>query len=290
MNDEFPHLVGPGKLWGESWYFDFVARGGSWGGYLRVGSYPTLRTGWAWLVLVGDELGDGPVQIAEHRLMPPRQDGSQLIITGPAGEWVLRCHTPYEHWSARVRTPGVSVDLSWRAAAAEYRYERATRYEQPCDVTGEITVHGRTIAVDAYGQRDHSWGVRDWWRIPWLWFAARLDDGSRAHVTQLIGPRPFPAYGYVDSADGRRSLVSQCRLSARPSQDGIPPHRTALSLGPLDLGLTSTWPTAVPLNAPDGRAGTLFRSLCLVEIADGRAGSGWVEWNIPGATRRRTRR
>jgi cytochrome P450 len=286
MNDEFSHPAGPGKLWGESWYFDFADPGGAWGGYLRVGSYPNLGTGWAWLVLVGDEPGNfGSVRVIEHRLAPPRQYGPELVIAGPTAECLLRCRTSHELWSARAHAPGVSLDMSWRASAPEYRYQEATRYEQPCDVAGEITVHGRTVAVNAPGQRDHSWGVRDWWRIPWLWFAAQLDDGTRVHVTQLIVRRPFPAYGYVDSADGRRSLVEECQLSAGPGPGGTPPRRTELSLGPLDLALTTSWPTAVPLDGPDGQAGTLFRSLCVVETAGRQAGSGWLEWNQPGTAR-----
>jgi len=288
MNDEAAHPPGTGKLWGESWYFDFADPGCAWGGYLRVGSYPNLQTGWLWLVLVGDELGDaGPVRIVEHRLAPPRQYGQELVVAGPAGDCLLRCHTSYEHWSARARAPGVSLDLNWHAAAPEYRYEQASRYEQPCDVAGEITVRGRTVAISAPGQRDHSWGVRDWWRIPWLWFAGRLNDGTRAHATQLVVRRPFPAYGYVDSADGRRDLVSECQVSAGPGPDRTPPRRTGLSLGQLDLGLTSRWPANVLLDGPDGQAGTLFRSLCAVETADGRAGSGWLEWNMPGTVPRR---
>lgn len=288
MNDESSHPAGPGKLWGESWYFDFADPGCAWGGYLRVGSYPNLRTGWVWLVLVGDEPGGaGPVQITDHRLAPPRQLGPELVIAGPAIECLLRCHTSHEHWSARARADGVSLDLSWRASAPEYRYAQASRYEQPCDVAGQVTVHGRTIAVDSPGQRDHSWGVRDWWRIPWLWFAARLDDGTRAHVTQLIVRRPFPPDGYVDSADGNRAMVRECELSARPGPDGTPPRCTGLSLGSLHLDLAPRWPTAVPLDGPDGQGGTLFRSLCAVETADGRAGSGWLEWNLPGTVPRR---
>jgi hypothetical protein len=285
MSDEFSHPAGRGALWGESWYFDFADPGGAWGGYLRVGYYPNLGTGSLWLVLIGDQLGEaGPVEIFEHRLAPPRPHGSELVIAGPAAECLLSCRAPYEHWSARADAPGVSLDLNWRASAPEYRYERATRYEQPCDIAGEITVHGRTLAVDAPGQRDHSWGVRDWWRIPWLWFAAQLDDGTRMHMTQLILRRPFPAYGYIDAADGRRSQVDQCRMPGGQGVGSVPPPRTELSLGSLDLFLTSRWPTAVSLDGPDGQTGTLFRSLCEVGTADGRKGSGWVEWNLPGTT------
>ena len=44
-----------------------------------------------------------------------------------------------------------------------------TRYEIPCLVTGTVTVDGETFTVEGQGQRDHSWGVRDWWAFGWCW-------------------------------------------------------------------------------------------------------------------------
>src|SRR5262249_22562464 len=141
---------------------------------------------------------------------------------------------------------------------------------------------GRAVTVDAPGQRDHSWGARDWWRFPWLWAAAHLGDGTRAHVTQLLLPRPFPAYGYVATPGGRLDPVDSCRISTRPGAAPARPDRTELSTGGLDLTATALVPTHIPLDGPDGQVGTLLRVLSRVETPDGRTGAAWLEWNLPG--------
>ena len=45
-------------------------------------------------------------------------------------------------------------------------------------------------SVSGQGQRDHSWGVRDWWAFGWCWAAARLDDGTRVHMVDDPPARP----------------------------------------------------------------------------------------------------
>lgn len=67
-------------------------------------------------------------------------------------------------------------------------------YEQPGSVAGVIEVEGVRCALAGSGLRDHSWGVRDWQRVPyWRWFGfvaepdaflllnnVGLDDGSES--------------------------------------------------------------------------------------------------------------
>jgi hypothetical protein len=280
-------------LWAESWYFDFADLTGRFGGYLRVGVYSNLGVTWFWLVLAGDRLA-APVRIVEHRLAPPEAHGAhgahgaELTVAGDAVSCRLRCDVPRRRWSVEVDAGGHRLDLRWRPAGPVYRYEATTRYEQPARVTGQITVNGAAITVDAPGQRDHSWGVRDWWRLPWLWTASHLDDGTHTQVTQLLPARPFPAYGYVAEPGGRVEPVDRCRISTHPGPDGTAPERTDLSVNGLDLTATALVPTLIGLDGPDGQVGTLLRVLCRVETTDGRAGSAWLEWNLPGV-RARTR-
>ena len=60
------------------------------------------------------------------------------------------------------------LDLEWDTDGDAYAYPPGTtRYEVPCRVHGEILVGDETIEFDGIGQRDHSWGVRDWWTLGW---------------------------------------------------------------------------------------------------------------------------
>ena len=47
----------------------------------------------------------------------------------------------------------------------------------------------------------------------------------------------------------------------------------------LDLAVTPVAFGALRLQAPDGRLSLFPRAMCRVRAADGREGTGWVEWN-----------
>jgi hypothetical protein len=55
----------------------------------------------------------------------------------------------------------------------------SAHYEQPGSVAGVISVEGRRRPLSGQGLRDHSWGVRDWQRVPyWRWFGVVLDPDT----------------------------------------------------------------------------------------------------------------
>jgi hypothetical protein len=67
-----------------------------------------------------------------------------------------------------------TLTLKMRQAA---KMARAHHYEQACRVTGEIRLDDELVSFGGGGQRDHSWGVRDW-KVPtrWRWFVCRFGD------------------------------------------------------------------------------------------------------------------
>jgi hypothetical protein len=281
VTDELAHEPGTDGLWDESWYFDFADADRGLGGYVRLSTYPNLQKSWFWLALVGGWPGrarlvhffDGNIPLAGH--------GSEITLIEPAGSCLLRCEVPFERWSVSAGSGDIELRLDWTCRAPAYRYTDATRYEQAAHVTGEVIVNGTRLPIDAPGQRDHSWGIRDWWRIPWLWIAAHLDDGTDLHLTRLLPHRPFRSIGYVRGADGELAHVADCRVTAVPDARGIPPERTELLIEDLRLTATARYFTSVPLRGPEGQVGALARALCRFETADGRAGPGWLEWNLP---------
>lgn len=284
--DEAAHETGKGELWSESWYMDFAATDCRLGGYVRLGVYPHLGVAWLWLVLVGGGLPDASqVRIVNHAFALPALPD---LTVADATTWCqLRCIEPYRLWSVRAEglvPPDVpfSIELECSAAAPVYRYAATMRYEQSSHVIGTVSVGERRLTVDAPGQRDHSWGVRDWWRIPWLWTAGCLDDGTRLHVVQLLLPRSIPPIGYVVAGStGCMVEPVRCRVLGPPSRDGTPAPHTRLVLDDLDVRITPLVAAPVSLRGPSGQAGTLLRSLSSMTTSDGRTGSGWLEWNLP---------
>ena len=109
-----------------------------------------------------------------------------------------------------------------------------TRYEIPCLVPGTVTVDGETFTVDGQGQRDHSWGVRDWWAFGWCWCSLRLDDGTRVHLADIR--MPGHARSSSDTSRPRAPVNSRhrrCRSPRTWATHGFPsPARIEIAAAP----------------------------------------------------------
>ncbi|HEV3452601.1 MAG TPA: hypothetical protein VG869_15560 [Acidimicrobiia bacterium] len=297
--DEGRHQAGAEPLWGESWYHDFAAVDGSYGGYLRLGLYPNLGVLWYWLHLV--RRGEPLVLIRDHAV-PCLAPGAPLEVTGDRFRASWRCTEPLQAWrittegtGVAVRDPAaafhgeegpdvdVRVDLEWRGAAPTFPYTETTRYEQAAWVAGEVVVGDQRLEVRCPGERDHSWGVRDWWAFPWLWTAGRLEDGTWFHAVRSLvaeaGDANFQT-GFVVGPDGALRPLTRVAFTPRLDDEKLLVHGD-LELADLGLAVTAELQAPVLLVAPDGRESRFPRALSRFEAADGRVGRGWTELNWP---------
>jgi hypothetical protein len=180
----------------------------------------------------------------------------------------------------------LDLDLIWTTDGTPYHYDVTTRYEIPCTVHGTVRVDDTEWTIRGQGQRDHSWGVRDWWAFGWCWSSARLDDGTRVHLTQ-VRPPGFPiALGYVQTTTGEVHPISTLSVTEELGLHSLPVSaRIELSAGspPVDLAIAVA-PLAfgpVLLRDDDGRTSRFPRAMVRYVTEDGRAGLGWIEWNQP---------
>ncbi len=306
------HPPGPEPLWNESWYFDWAQPDGSLGGYVRLGLYPNLGVAWYWACLVGE--GRPLVTVIDHEVPVP---GTGLEVR-TEGLWAAHnLETPLDHWSLGCESFAVSVedptevyrgdlrgdrvpfgfDLEWETVGGVYPYPGVDRYEVPCRVHGEVLVGQERIEVDGVGQRDHSWGVRDWWSYAWSWTSSALDDGTRTHATQVEadGVELYQT-GYVQPPGGRPEPVASVRRSQELGREGLP-ESGEVRLDDLELAIEPLSFAPVLLTADDvlpapgvsgagplgpRRTSRFPRALCWYRATDGRTGVGWTEWNQPG--------
>jgi hypothetical protein len=302
--DEKAHPPGAERLWGESWYFDFTDRAGTQGGYVRLGLYPNLGVAWYWACFVGE--GRPLVTVIDHEVPLPTAPSLEVRSEGLWADHTVE--TPFEHLSLGCEAFAVSVDdpadvygdlrghrvpfgldLEWETDGATYPWIGATRYEVPCTVHGEVLIGDEVIAFDGLGQRDHSWGVRDWWSLGWVWTAGALDDGTRFHTARIRVPglEAF-APGYVQPPGGTPEQIDLCRAEEEVDDDGFPTS-ASVTCGPLELSIEPVAFSPVHLVDEDGgtrRVSRFPRALCRFEAADGRSGVGWTEWNQPAAPAR----
>ena len=295
--DEGRHAPDPDvELWNESWYLDFATSDGRLGGYVRYSLYPNEGVAWLWACLVGE--GRELIATVDHALPLPQDPGDTGLEAGPVrlhqhvaepfGEVrvELACpatrHTrPQDLYAGTSGTPvELTFDLTWRPGSRPYPYPGLTRYEVPCEVAGTVAVDGEVLEVDADGERDHSWGHRDWWAFPWIWTSGRLDDGTFLHGTRpdIDGVDYQP--GFVVPPGGELVEAAHFAPHHEVDTEGLPRHTDAV-LHDLDVRITPVHVSPLRLDAPDGRTTRLVRALCRFEEADGRRGFGWSEWNQP---------
>ena len=297
MADEGRHAVGREDLWGESWYLDWAAPDASYGGYVRLGLYPNLGRSWWWIALVGR---DRPlVLVVDHELPCPAGDAA---LAPAAGTTRVELSVPVPWKRFRVVSDAVGVeladpahafhaldgpevpvrlDLEWASRSEVFPYAMTTRYEISSWVTGTVTVGDDTMVVDCAGQRDHSWGVRDWWQFPWNWTSGSFDDGSFVHAARSIIPGlDLFATGYTVDPDGVLTAAEVVENEVDIDAEKLP-TAARQQIGPVTFTTEPVGHAPILLVAPDGRESRFPRAMCRYTTSDGRAGTGWTEYNWP---------
>jgi hypothetical protein len=294
--DELAHAATDEPLWSESWYADFVDTAQGLGGWVRIGLIPNQPTAWFHALLCGPDLPTVAIVDFEVPL--------------PADPWVLHTDTinvehsagaPLQTYRVNLRAQGqayvdpsgllrgesgtpveIAMDLVWATDGTPYQYRLTSRYEIPCTVSGSVTVNDTCYRIDSVpGQRDHSWGVRDWWSMDWMWSALHLDDGTHLHGVSLRIPNiPAMSVGYIQDPDGNVTELQTVDIQNKFGDNGLPLNAT-LSLNPgeitADVGVRAHAP--LRLTAVDGRVSQFPRAWVSISTADGRNGVGWMEWN-----------
>jgi hypothetical protein len=299
VEDEHVHDHGADAdpLWSESHYMDAVSPDGESGVYVRHGRLPVQGRSHIMLAIVRQ--GAGPVLIGDGDAPLPAVRGADLLVTAGDYDVGLELESPVRRMRVTARgtataydepagplhqAPGRKVpfelDLTWTTDGVPYRWRATTRYELPCRVTGQVVADGERTAIDWVGQRDHSWGPRDWWAFQWCWMAVHLDDGSRWHSAAITAV-PGTGMGCF-SRDGQVTEIASITASATHTARGLFGDTTEeVQPGGHRLVLSPVSFAPVRMEAADGRVSFFSRATCRVTASDGRHGVGWMEWNIP---------
>jgi hypothetical protein len=284
--DEGEHPADAEPLWNESWYFDFVDPAQGVGGWIRLGRYPNQDASWIHGLVCGPDMPTyALVDVHGSEAIELTLDATEPLRTFTV---TMRGHgQAYDEPAALLRDePGRPVDITmelvWTTAGRPYQYRITPRYEIPCTVSGTVAVDGRTFTLRGVpGQRDHSWGVRDWWSMDWVWSALHLDDGSHLHGVDIRIPGAPPiGIGYLQQPDAPLVELQTVTARAAFADNGLP-LQTTLTLTPGDLTATIDirGHGPVSLTSSDGRVSHFPRAWAVINTDDGRTGVGWLEWN-----------
>jgi hypothetical protein len=294
--DEGRHPPGPEALWNESWYFDAVSDDGDLGLYVRLGRLPNQSVALYTACICGP--GRPSIMLVDPAApLPSIDDDAQVVEVSGTLYAMHECIEPLQRWRVQVQGVGrsfddqsaplrgeygapveIALDLIWETDGEPYAWRQSTRYEIPCRTTGTVRVGDEQFAFSGPGQRDHSWSARDWWAVDWMWCGLHLDDGTHIHA---VGIPAMPGYGvgYVQR-DGVVREIESVNSTFTARRNGLVSQAT-VKTGPdaLELDVEPLAFGALRLEAPDGRLSLFPRAMARIRAADGRSGSGWIEWN-----------
>lgn len=292
--DEGRHTPGAESAWSESYYFDAVSGDGSIGLYVRLGRIPNQGKSVYTAAVAGP--GRPVVMVVDHDAPLPEQDDETQRVETAAFAATQVCESPLQTFAVTLNGKGgafddpaailrgeagvpvpVKLDLVWHTDGVPYRWRATTRYEVPCRVSGTVTVGAETFEFSGPGQRDHSYGARDWWANDWMWSAFHLEDGTRTHAA-TVPDLPGFAVGYTQTAGS----LTEATAGNSTFEDGDAGLPVAAELAIEPAGTLDVTPVAhAPIRfvAEDGREAHFQRAMATVETPDGIKGAGWIEWN-----------
>lgn len=295
VEDELAHDPTAEPLWSESWYADFVDVAEGLGGWFRLGRVANEQIAWVHVLLCGPDMPTVAVDAQVPLPSDPwtlRADGVELDHSAEVPLQSYRVDVrargqAYTDPSALLRgepgTPAeMTMSLVWATDGTPYKYGLTTRYEIPCTVSGSVTIDDHSYRLESVaGQRDHSWGVRDWWGMDWIWSTLHLDDGTHLHGVNIRIPgAPAFSIGYEQGADGTVTELQTVDCRESFAGNGLPVDATlVLQPGRITADVDVRGQAPVRLVATDGRVSQFPRVWATISTADGRSGVGWLEWN-----------
>jgi hypothetical protein len=218
--DEWLHEVGSDPAWQESFYFNWADP--------ERRSFTLARTGYRFhprkidgLVISlreGElELFYGPADL-DHPGNPRDEDPAAGMR---AGDLVVTMLEPLRRWRLHIEGER-GMDVMFEALTPAFDYGGGDRrlaatmtgahFEQSGRVTGWTHFGAERHEIDAFGQRDKSWGVRDWARLEgWNWLAGQLGPDWSFNLMQTIEAGELLDNGFV-FRDGANHAIERASI------------------------------------------------------------------------------
>jgi hypothetical protein len=311
--DELFHEPGDENHWSESHYLDFVGEDVT--GHARIGFYPNRGTANVWAFLLDGEavywVAEESIPLAKvHGLQVREDDWTYGMFPDEPGEqwtveWsgtVTRSTAPEDVLAGRGEPAEVDVEFTTTAKHDPFYYsDGATwpqedphdRYEVASRVEGAAVLDGEHREFAGHGERDHSWGPRQWaGRAEWLWISGGFEDGTAYnHNTVWLHEHPDESFinGFWYDGEEARAFTDATvhaapefgQETARDWSEGEEPTfeiefewdggGTTVTVEPFQT--TPLW-----FANQEGTQRALFnRSSSRQEKADGTVGAGWLE-------------
>lgn len=300
MNTDITHSAGTEKEWNESFYFNVYDRESDICAFMRIGLKPNMdeRSAFCFIMMpdgtsVGmmdqEGFGDGSLyakglhfEVLEREKrwkMAFNGRMSRMTDNGPCSvpvSFVLEFEARNEVFDYRE-----CVDAEGERISSQVASEHLEQFGK---ITGSLMVGEEQFDISGLGERDHSWGVRDW-NAPkmWIWLTAQFSEKVALNVTKLFMEQGEVSAGYFH-LNGKNLPLVKADVRTVLDPDGTP-RSLAMSLvdkfgGKHKVTAEVMRLVAVPLPGRDGRAMSVMHEALAEYNFNGYEGYGIAEYLV----------
>jgi hypothetical protein len=201
--DDYFHIPENELDWRESYYFNFVNHDNKTSGFTTIGILPNQKKAEYLLSLFHRNKQTFYFKEQEITI----DNGFKNCLSDKTLTYTLI--EPLKRWEIGLSNQDLELSVRWETRFPPFDFGRGSgtswigHFEQSGIVRGEAKLRdGRKIRIDGYGQRDKSWGERNWHIENWFALHAQFQ-------TYAIGLRKDTVNGIPHVSGGRSSTKKQ---------------------------------------------------------------------------------
>ena len=226
--DDYLHKPTKHKDWRESFYFNWIDLKAQVSGFTTIGIVPNVpRREFVFALFVE---GTPEFYFIETQNPIPSEFNAAMRDQSLAYELVK----PHTDWRIHYSSPRLSAEIHWRSRfpPADFGKGSGTSWGRHLEQSGYISGHieypdGRLHHFKGLGQRDKSWGVRNWHIDGWFALHAQFDEMMIGLRHDTVKGKTHSA-GIISSKEGNVSIVD-ITLETTFEEDKIRKPATALT-------------------------------------------------------------
>lgn len=175
--DDYLHEATGHPDWRESWYFNWVDPQAKISGFSTIGVLPNLpKREFVFALFI-----NGTPEFHFNESTKPIPEDFEPTLTD--GILTYELVNPFTEWHIHYQSSRFTTRIQWQSRFPAFDFGKGSgtswgrHLEQSGCITGKIiTPNGNSHHFTGYGQRDKSWGRRDWHIDEWFALHAQFDE------------------------------------------------------------------------------------------------------------------
>lgn len=296
MDTDTIHEFGSHADWSESFYFNFYDKQNDICAFMRIGLKPNSneKNMFCFFMLAdGSMVGMKDKDAYDNTDLKVKNLQFERLV--PEKHWRLSFSGSMNKYSAEALTQenvSFSVDFEslnkifdYRECVSGLRAEisknvASEHLEQFGRARGRLVVGANEYSIDGLGERDHSWGVRDW-NAPkqWTWLTCQFSEKLALNVAKLVVDQGVVDAGYIH-INGENIPLIESNIRTNYDKDGNPKSMEVLIRDKMgnayEVSATMLRLARVPFEGSGNKLSILYEPLARYSI-DGLTGYGIAE-------------